>query len=85
MTQTRLFWSDKNNAIDAAKELSNELRRTVYIYTVYYQNTTEYHLKTDNQIMDFNSPNIIHKQEYQPGKEKTINEILKQKDERVKI
>lgn len=88
MTPTRLQWASKQNAIDASIEMSNHLKMTIYVkaqtYGFHPYEGTQYVLKTSDQIMDFDSTDIIHVQQYQPG-EKTINEVLEQNDERVKI
>lgn len=84
---TRLNWANKKKAITASEEMSNHFRCTIYVkaqtYGFHPYEGTQYVLKTSDQIMDFQSPSIIHVQQYQPG-EKTINEVLEQNDERVK-
>ncbi len=91
MTPTRIHWANKTKAIDASKELSNELKRTIYVKAHHYgfhpYNSVQYVLQTDDQVMDFKSKNIVHIQQYQPGKEseknnKNILEILEQKGEK---
>ena len=86
-----LYWADKQKAIIASKELSNQLRRTIYVVAKPYgfapYDNIEYVLKNDSDIIDLKSKSIVHKQEFQPGKEseknnKNILEILEQKGEK---
>lgn len=76
----KVYYHDIDNAIESAGELSKTERRSIWVFASRSPGCIEYILKNDEQIMDFDSPDIVHVENYQPGKAKfkPIKEILGQ-------
>lgn len=56
-----------SNAINAATELCQTIRKTIYVYaTPFGDQSIQYSLRTDDEIIDPSSPHIVHAELHEP-------------------